>query len=62
MRFVFISTMAGSPWGGSEELWSQTALRLHESSHRITASVISWPQLSSHVTDLMKRGLTIRQQ
>jgi hypothetical protein len=28
MRFVFISSMSGYPWGGSEELWNQAALQL----------------------------------
>ena len=27
-RLLFVSTMSGSVWGGSEELWSQTALNL----------------------------------
>ena len=29
MRFAFISTMRGWPWGGSEELWSQAATQLN---------------------------------
>src|SRR5205814_989630 len=28
LSFVFISTMDSVPWGGSEELWSQAALKL----------------------------------
>jgi hypothetical protein len=39
MHILFISTMEGTPWGGSEELWSQAALRLLEKGHRISASV-----------------------
>jgi glycosyltransferase involved in cell wall biosynthesis len=38
-RFAFVSTMEGSPWGGSEELWSQTAIRLAQGGHRVSASV-----------------------
>jgi glycosyltransferase involved in cell wall biosynthesis len=38
-RFAFVSTMEGNPWGGSEELWSQTALRLSEKGYRVSASV-----------------------
>ena len=30
MRFAFVSTMVDSPWGGSEELWSQTAVKLKQ--------------------------------
>ena len=38
-RLVFISTMEGNPWGGSEELWSQAALVLRADSHYVSASV-----------------------
>jgi len=60
MRFVFVSTMFGYPWGGSEELWSKAALRLYESSHSVAASVAFWPQLSTQVTDLAERGISLR--
>ncbi|RYD39721.1 MAG: hypothetical protein EOP85_15480, partial [Verrucomicrobiaceae bacterium] len=42
-RIAFVSTMGGVPWGGSEELWSQTALHLCESDHDVAASVYDWP-------------------
>jgi glycosyltransferase involved in cell wall biosynthesis len=59
MRFVFVSTMAGYPWGGSEELWSRAALRLREDSHEVAASVEFWPQLSTHVISLAERGIRL---
>jgi len=58
-RFVFISTMSGSPWGGSEELWSQAALRLHQEGHEVSASVVWWPQLSSKVASLAEQGVDV---
>ena len=39
MRFVFVSTMEGQAWGGSEQLWSQAALRLATGGHAVTASM-----------------------
>jgi glycosyltransferase involved in cell wall biosynthesis len=57
MRFVFVSTMAGVPWGGSEELWSQAALRLQQDGYEVSASVVWWPQLSSRVTSLAEQGV-----
>jgi glycosyltransferase involved in cell wall biosynthesis len=57
MRFVFISTMPGAPWGGSEELWSQAALRLRGEGHEVAASVVWWRQLSPRVTVLAERGI-----
>ena len=59
MRFVFISTMSGHRWGGSEELWSQAALRLHEEGHEVSASVVWWPQLSPNVLALKERGIKL---
>lgn len=56
MKFVFISSMAGVPWGGSEELWSQTALRLREEGHDVSVCVAWWPQLAARVQELQKSG------
>jgi glycosyltransferase involved in cell wall biosynthesis len=59
MKFAFISTMDGSPWGGSEELWSQAAPRLKRAGHDVQASVHYWPQLSEKVTALAEQGIPI---
>jgi len=37
MRFAFVSTMVDWPWGGSEELWSQTAVQLKRAGHDVEA-------------------------
>lgn len=42
MKFLFISTMEGSPWGGSEELWFRSALFLLSKKHSIMVSVKFW--------------------
>ncbi len=57
MRFAFISTMHGFPWGGSEELWSQAAIRLKQNGHEVQASVGYWPRLSDKVTALSQYGI-----
>jgi glycosyltransferase involved in cell wall biosynthesis len=59
MRFVFVSAMCGSPWGGSEELWSQTAVRLRELGHAVSASMPFWPQLSPRVAALVEKGIKL---
>jgi glycosyltransferase involved in cell wall biosynthesis len=59
MHFAFVSAMGGYPWGGSEELWSRTALRLREHSHTVTASVAFRKPLSPRVTDLSTRGINV---
>jgi glycosyltransferase involved in cell wall biosynthesis len=59
MHILFISTMEGSPWGGSEELWSQAALRLLEQGHRISASVHPWPDPVPQIQELIRRGVHV---
>jgi glycosyltransferase involved in cell wall biosynthesis len=59
MKFAFISTMDGSPWGGSEELWSQTAVRLKIAGHDIRASTKYWPKMSEKVVALGAKGVTL---
>jgi glycosyltransferase involved in cell wall biosynthesis len=59
MRFAFISTMRGWPWGGSEELWSQAATQLKRAGHDVRASVEYRPQLSNKVTTLARQGIRL---
>src|SRR5580698_219125 len=60
MRIAFISTMDDSPWGGSEELWSQAAVRLKQSGHQVYASVGYRRQLTSQILRLMKQEIQIQ--
>jgi Glycosyltransferase len=59
MRIAFISAMAGYPWGGSEELWSQTAKALAEEGHLVMASVKSWPQKPPQIKSLRDAGIPV---
>jgi glycosyltransferase involved in cell wall biosynthesis len=59
MRFAFISTMEGWPWGGSEELWSQAATRLKRAGHEVQVSVAYRPRLSERVTALAREGISL---
>jgi len=59
MRFAFISAMAGSPWGGSEELWSQAALRLIQNGCPVAASVARWPVLHRNLKALQDAGAVL---
>jgi len=60
MRFVFITTMVGSPWGGSEELWSQAATRLAKAGHQVAVYTDRQPPLSPKFTGLAALGITVR--
>lgn len=59
MRIAFVSTMIGWSWGGSEELWSQTALRLKRDGHDVQATVARHAEPSPKVTSLVKQGIEL---
>jgi glycosyltransferase involved in cell wall biosynthesis len=51
--------MTGSPWGGSEELWSQAALCLAKKGHSIDASVHHWPRRAAALDHLQAAGIHV---
>ena len=51
--------MSGGNWGGSETLWSQTAMRLMGDGHAACVNFKWWPQQASTLTDLAKAGATL---
>lgn len=55
-KIAFVTTMAGVPWGGSEELWGQTALRLLETGHDVSALVYDWPVRPAPLKKLSAAG------
>lgn len=59
MKFGFYSCMSGVNWGGSETLWSQTAMRLLGDGHATCVNFKWWPQQASKLTDLAKAGATL---
>jgi glycosyltransferase involved in cell wall biosynthesis len=57
-RIVFVSE-CGASWGGSEELWSRTALDLVAQGFPVSASVAKWSPPHSRMLDLMERGVEL---
>jgi glycosyltransferase involved in cell wall biosynthesis len=51
--------MSGYSWGGSEELWSQAALRLNKSGKQVIASLSYWPVLAPKVVELRNQGIPL---
>lgn len=56
MRIAFFSTMAGLPWGGSEELWCRAASVLLERGHQVSFNSIKWPTIATPLQELANRG------
>jgi glycosyltransferase involved in cell wall biosynthesis len=58
-KVAFISTMVDDPWGGSEELWSQTARNLVAGGFAVSASVAGWSPPHRRISDLVEVGVDI---
>ncbi len=56
MRLAFFSSMAGSSWGGSEELWSRTAAHLARDGHDVFFNCVRYRTLPSQLTPLIAAG------
>jgi glycosyltransferase involved in cell wall biosynthesis len=56
MRIAFFSTMAGMPWGGSEELWCRAASELLARGHEVHFNGIDWPTIAAPLRQLIERG------
>jgi len=54
MKFAFVSTMAGVPWGGSEVLWSSTCRHLASDGHKVAIAYPKWPIPPKPLQDIEK--------
>jgi glycosyltransferase involved in cell wall biosynthesis len=59
-RILFVSTMGLVPWGGSEELWSRTALDLVSQGFSVSANVIEWSPVHPRVLELKAKEVELR--
>jgi L-malate glycosyltransferase len=58
-KIAFITTMAASPWGGSEYLWAASAERALNSGHEIYLSIYDWSTSHPIIQNLEKLGAKI---
>jgi glycosyltransferase involved in cell wall biosynthesis len=56
MRLAIVSTMCGSPWGGSEELWASLATAALSRNCEVILSVEAWPTIPLKITALQTKG------
>jgi glycosyltransferase involved in cell wall biosynthesis len=56
MKIGFFSTMAGQPWGGSEELWSRAAAVLLNRGHDVTFNTLAWRTTPAPLQKLIDHG------
>jgi glycosyltransferase involved in cell wall biosynthesis len=58
-RFVFVSSVSASTWGGSEELWAAAALRLAERGHCVTVYKPNLDETQRSIRRLRALGCTV---
>jgi glycosyltransferase involved in cell wall biosynthesis len=56
MKVAFFSTMAGQPWGGSEELWCRSAEVLLERGHDVSFCAQKWHSVPAPLQRLIDLG------
>ena len=57
MKIGFVSLMRFAPWGGSEELWSKTALLALTQGHQVETLTYDWgAKISPKLLELQKAG------
>ena len=57
MKIGFVSLMRTAPWGGSEELWSKTALLALSRGHTVETLTHSWQPVSPRIAELQAAGV-----
>ena len=62
MKLGIISSMAASPWGGSEELWVALASQALSEGHTVAASVYNWGELPVKIKEIEKKGVVIHKR
>jgi glycosyltransferase involved in cell wall biosynthesis len=55
-RIAFIAANQSAPWGGSEELWAQTALRMAKIGYQVGVNVQGWQPPVHQVQTLVQAG------
>lgn len=59
MKILFITTMAGSTWGGSEELWFRLADKANDMGENVSVSIYDWGKLPKRVSQLQSNGVRV---
>jgi glycosyltransferase involved in cell wall biosynthesis len=56
---LFLSSMNGDAWGGSEGLWSRAAMRLAAEGHEIACAAFDWPEKAPRWAALRAAGCEV---
>lgn len=59
-KTLFVSTLQDASWGGSEELWAQTAIELRRSKLDVSVRVPRWPRTPATINELSDAGASVK--
>jgi len=62
MKIAYVSTLRSTSWGGSEELWYQSAEEALRSNYEIGVFVYDWPDEPAQLTRLRQAGAFIHKR
>ena len=62
MRIAFVSTLAATPWGGCEELWTTTAARALAAGHEVLLMTYQWPVRHTRIEALVQQGAQLHER
>ncbi|HEY1030352.1 MAG TPA: glycosyltransferase family 4 protein [Flavipsychrobacter sp.] len=55
-KILFLSTLESVPWGGSEQLWSDMALRLLDDGYQVMTNTMEWQQVHPKLKQVHEKG------
>ncbi len=62
MRLAFVSTLAATPWGGCEELWTTTAAKAIVAGHEVLLMTYRWPTRHARIEALERQGAKLHER
>jgi len=58
-KIAFVSTNETTPWSGSEELWSQTAIRMADQGFTIGVNIKGWKQKPKNIQEVEQSNCNV---
>jgi glycosyltransferase involved in cell wall biosynthesis len=58
-KILFLSTLNGAAWGGSEVFWHRMALYMARQGHAVTVAWLHWPERQAQNDALLAAGCTV---
>jgi L-malate glycosyltransferase len=62
MRIAYVSTLTSSSWGGSEELWFQSAVEALKLNYQVGLFIYDWSDEAIKVSQLREKGADIHKR